>query len=686
MLQIDVKLNPVADEGSMDRVINRMMGTHNSKPMVGEHTSPSDNAEQEFQQKIENTSETMDNFDDVMSKLKDSFKDVLGSIKALAGDLDNLDQKLPAALQKARKDDPKGTTKDLAEYKKDVNGVVGVAGQATNAIGFLANGNVGGLLSSGMQYVSNQQMNKSKLASDEGDADLAKKLLIGGGIAAIAGLTIKGADTLANKYQDALPGMDSLNQMFGGDNINNLTAKQNSENALRMRDRASDAAKGTGLTNEDFVQLATSLGAYGVNDESRAFSIARSAGNWSRYTGAESSQIANFAGLMERYGGNGEQSIEQAYKAARVSGLDKSQFGEFLTGLQSVVENGISKGFIKSADDVSESLANISLLSGNSELWSGKNGIQRYQQMSDSMGNATSLNSTSSMLLYQAMANTKENQGKNWIDVMSAIEKGDWADLSEGGFLESYKNTLNGAYGNDREQQIATIKENFGLNWTGAKDFYENVLSKVGTGEISEAEVQERMNAYKTDPKYQSDSTKMTDALNKIDKALVGFGKNIGELKIAGLSGIATAVDGIYSFLTKDKTPAPIPEASGGAYGSGYTQDQVDAYTSMYETSGVGGIMGINKDEFDSTVNGWNPKSRSTQSNERNRIKTVWENIVASGNVEAQTQALNEVSIYRNPNSKLDHSSFNDENIKILADKLEKIYSTLKEPMTANMN
>lgn len=550
MLQVDVKLNPITDEGSIDRVFNQMIGTHNSKPMVGNHNGPMENSDQMYQQKIRNSSETMDNFDDVMSKLKDSFRDVLGSIKALAGDLDTLDKKLPATLQKARKDDPTGTTRDLAEYRKDINGVVGVGSNATGIIQSLSYGNIAGGVTSGVNMMSNQAFNMGNAAGNLGMGTVAKGLMGVGGVLALTALGFKAADSLSDTYEDALSGMDSLNRAFGGDNINRLSATRNSDNALSMRGRAVDAASGTGLKTEEFIQLATSLSAYGINDESRAFSIAKNAGNWNRYTGADSSQIANFAGLMERYGGNGEKSIEQAYKAARASGLDKSQFGEFLSGLQSVVENGIAKGFVRSADDVSESLANISLLSGNSELWSGKAGIQRYEQMGSAMSNATSLNSTSSMLLYQAMKGKKGNGALGRIDLMSEIEKGDWGNAD---FLASYRDVLNSNYNGDAESQIATIKENFGLNWTGAKDFYEQFI--LNTKNLSSDEIQAKMNEFKQDPTVKSDAANMTDALNKLDQSIAMLGQDPFRAKAGLMDGIASDTRSIAEILTGKKGP-----------------------------------------------------------------------------------------------------------------------------------
>lgn len=431
-----------------------------------------------------------------------------------------------------------------------MKGVVGVAQAGSNAIQSIANtNNVSGAVIGGMGNLSNTlgSAGKSVASSESGNMGLAKGLLVGSGALAAATAILKGGDALANAYADSLEGQDALLRSFGGSVINLNSVTQNSDLALKMRTNALNKSTGTGMETDAFIQLASSLGAYGItgNNGERAMDIARQSAMWSRFTGADASQIANFAGLIERYGGNGNKAIETAFGAARASGLDKSQFSEFLSGLESVVENGISKGFIRSADDVSESLANLSLLSGNSQLWSGRNGAQRYQSMSNAMSNATSLTSTSSMLLYRAMSNTMGGNA-DWIDVMSEIEKGNFADPK---FLSNYKAALEGAYGSDKASAIATIKENFGLNYTGAKDFYDNILNS--SNNLSPNEIQNKIKEYQENPEFKSDSANMADSLNQIENAVIQMSKNPFNLKYGSIDKIGETIDNIYSYLTQ---------------------------------------------------------------------------------------------------------------------------------------
>lgn len=529
------------------------------------------------QQKIENAGESMENLNDVMSKVKDSFKDILVSMKSFSGDLDTLGSKLPDTLQKQRKDEGQSKTqsKELMPVQAASKEVIGVAEAGSDVVRNVANENISG----GLLRITSEL---GKAIMGLGPAGMA----LGAAILTAAGAA-KGADVLADKYEEASPSLQSLTRNFGGYDVNKNSSTKNSINALRMYNKSMVASLGTGLDTDEFINLSTSLSQYGINNQDRANAITRSAGMWGNYTGADTSQILNFAGMIERYGGNGEKSIEAAYKAARQSGLEKEQFGEFLNGLETVVENGISKGFIRSAEDVTEELANISLLSGNSELWSGKNGAKRYEQMGSAMNNATSLNSTASMLLYQAMDNSiSPNGGNNWIDVMSNIESGKWGNKE---FLSSYRNSLNKAFNGDKDQMIATIKENFGLNWTGAKDFYEKFIdqSAGNNRKISEADLEKEMENFKKDPTVKSDAQNMQDALKKINDAIIDLGRNTYTVKLAPTEAAAKIADSIGDKNDK-KNEVKLFKDNNKVDGVNYNNIIGKSYYSYDENTGVG--------------------------------------------------------------------------------------------------
>lgn len=516
-------------------------GKDNNKPDSNNNMQP---------ETVENTTEKFESLSDVTTKLKDTFKDVLGNLKDFSQQLDN--RNLPATREaKDSKSLSLGDKSELQSWQKGVMNLPTLVNSGANVVGNLANENIAGAAISGVNSVGQAGMKLGGNLMNNGVGGLGKNLLIGSGAALVIGGLLKGANSLASEYEDALPELDKLNQTFGGDEINGNSSVQNAKNSLELRRKASLAAEGTGMTNEEFVNLSSSLGQYGITNQDRANDIVKQAANWNRYTGADASQVANFAGLMERYGGNGTQMVQTAYGAARASGLDKSQFGEFLTGLQSVVENGISKGFVRSADDVAESLTNVSLLSGNNPLWSGKQGADRYNQMSSAMSNATALNTTSSQLIYQAMANTmvgKDGKEADWIDVMSKIEQGDWGNSK---FLENYKKVLNGMYGNDKNSQIASIKDSFGLNWTGAQDVYKMIFDNTDNNgkKLTPEEIDAKIKSYQTDPRTASDATTMQDALNRLNQSITELGRKPSEEKYELISDISQDVKTIAEKL-----------------------------------------------------------------------------------------------------------------------------------------
>lgn len=516
--------------------------------------------------KIENTSERMDSLNDVMTKMKDAFRDILGSMKVFSSTLDDLDKKLPA-VTKQRKDESQTSTdkKELAEYNQGVRGVTGVVQYGSQTVQNLANGNMAGAVIGGVNNAGSF-LTRQGLSSD--NKDLAKKLLLGGGIAAGIGAILTGGNALADAYADTLDNQDILLRTFGGNKVTTNTAAQNADIGIKLRSDAVKSAVGTGLSTDEYIRVATSLGQYGITNQNRAYDIATQSGMLSRYTGADLNQVSNFAGMIERYGGNGTQALDNAYKAARASGLDKNQFGEFLTGLQSVVESGISKGFIRSADDVAESLATVSMLSGNNPIWQGKNGAEKYNQISTAMGNATSLQSTSSMLLYQAMAKSMGNP-KDYIDVMVGLENGNWADKS---FRDSYIETLNNAYGNDRSSKIATIRENFGVNYKGALEL-EKIFNNTS---LSDAEAKKRIEAVKENKDMKSDASTMTEAINQLKNSVEQMARPTFTVKYAGIDKVGSVVDNIYKFLVRDRS-------------KGYNYDNVKTSQYLYYTTDANG-------------------------------------------------------------------------------------------------
>ena len=80
---------------------------------------------------------------------------------------------------------------------------------------------------------------------------------------------------------------------------------------------------------------------------------ARDIAMWAQATGTDAGVIQNFLGTARRYGDNSDV-LGYASQARQAAGLTKAQNEEFLQSLQSVIEDGIANGYVKSAEDVSK--------------------------------------------------------------------------------------------------------------------------------------------------------------------------------------------------------------------------------------------------------------------------------------------------------------------------------------------
>lgn len=426
------------------------------------------------------------------------------------------------------------------QWLKDDKALVSSARDVSNEINTALRGDVGGFAINGLNNIGTAALNANTLAKLGGGTP--SKLLAGLGIGAIvAALAAGTVKQLEGNYEDALPGIDTVLSNFGGDAAATRGAKGNANYGLSLWTDLVSKNRGTGLSNDEFVSLVGNLGAYGINDVSRAGDIAAQSSKWSRYTGVDSSSALNFAGLIERYGGNGTEALSSAYAASRASGLGKNQFGEFLTGLQSVIENGISRGFVKSADDVASQLTMLANLSGNSDLWKGQQGANRYNTMVSAMENNTSLSTASSLLMFKAVQ--QSGTYGSWVDVLSGMEKG---DLSES-FLTNLRSNVNTAYGGDRASMISSYKEMFGLNWTGATDVY-NMLETLASGGVPDRSLEDIIK----NPEMKSDTTRLADAVSEMNQMLVNIGQGSFEIKVGGIEAINTSVSGIYNTLVAD--------------------------------------------------------------------------------------------------------------------------------------
>ena len=454
-----------------------------------------------------------------------------------------------------------GTEKAGEEDKKQgknfnvAGGVIGASQGFSDAARSVAGGDPWSAGLGGLNRIGQGAM-KAGTAAD-GTMSVLGMLGVAGVAAALIG---GGANAIANQYENALPGIDALLTAFGGEGVNGANARINAGSGLALRGTAATMSKGTGLDTDTFISYMSRLSGHGVTDVTRAGALTNAAAGWSRYSGADMNQVLDFMGFAERHGTDGRDATMSAYNAARASGLEKGQFSEFLSGVQRVMEDGISKGFIKSSKEVADSLANLSLLGGGNKVFQGEAGARMYMNMASGLAGNTALGSTSNILTYRTMAGMMGEDDKNAKKLLGAgnyleggsvfnelalMEKGDVGNLE---FLQGLKKQLEGAYGKDRDSIVASYKEIFGLNNQGAIQVY-NALTDAN---MSDVERQAKLKTIQEDPTMKSDATRLQDTLTELNRAIVEMGKPVFDIKLAGLEKVESGVDKIYNFLVGD--------------------------------------------------------------------------------------------------------------------------------------
>ena len=352
-------------------------------------------------------------------------------------------------------------------------------------------------------------------------------LMAAGGLLEVGGAVGKyvAGDKQADKseaeaYERTLATSNGLNKLFtsGG------TWSSNAARTENILDNGRIYAEGTGMGTLDFVNLATQYSRYGASSADDAMAQARIIANYANSTGADLNTIQNFMGTARRYGDNSDV-LGYASQARQAAGMTKAQTQEFLLALQSVIEDGISNGYVKSTEDVSKTFTMFARLSDNNPLWQGQQGANRLRQMNNSIANATGMQSVSDVIVATAandILSGKTIAERNallggsatgtYIDNMLLMEQGNNPAM----FGQIAKN-VSAMEGNNVAGQIERYKSIFGLNYKGAVDVY-NMAQKIGTDGYTEADFQKGIESMQKDVNYQSEETRKQNAINSLDE------------------------------------------------------------------------------------------------------------------------------------------------------------------------
>lgn len=494
----------------------------------------------------------------IMKEFGNIMPEIVKSLRQMNDAVIRNNQNLPTLVPKVKK-----TSDELKQERIDAinrQNVLGFFNTGSNMIQSAANGNISGSVINGMSGVSSTVNNLSQMANVSEMTDLAKGLMIGGGVLTVATAAIKGGKALADAYKDAMPTIFDTGKAFGTTD-NNLS--------MALYKDVNKYNNGTNLDNAAFNSLVVSLRKQGVGNDltspfeqaAMAGSIAETTSKWAYATGGDVNQYANLAGIMSRYGGSKNVSEDFNYlvSAGYASGLNDSQIPEFLSGIQKVMEDGIAKGFARSATEVADTMLMFSKLSGNNAFWQGEQGAKLINQASAGLAGATSMSKTSDIIAFGAinraystrkamegaLGNNKDlyMQGSNYVNEMMILEQG----LNK----DNFGALMGGIYSTtgDNDSRVERIRQMFGLNYTGARriqDLYDKYQ-----GKEYDANFEKELSKITTSPENQNDETAYRKSVNKIAEALQTMGQPVFNLELKGMSAIEEGVTKIANFLVK---------------------------------------------------------------------------------------------------------------------------------------
>lgn len=330
-------------------------------------------------------------------------------------------------------------------------------------------------------------------------------------------------------YERSLVHTGALNRRYaqGG------TWEDNANRTSELLEKGAKYAEGTGMSAYGIVDIATQMSQYGAGTSDLALKQASDVAARVNATGVDAATVQNFLGTAYRYGDRGDV-LGYASQARQAAGMTKAQDKEFLTALQSVIEEGIAGGYVKSVEDVSKTMTMFARLSNNNPLWQGAQGASRLRQMDSAISGATGLQSTSDMIVATAASGILD--GKNiaqrnklihggatgtYVDTMLLMEQGNNPEM----FTEIAKSVQDLEGKGNIAGQIERFKDIFKLNYHGSRDVY-NMFQEFQDGKMTATTFQKKIESMKKDAAYQSDDTKRQNAITNIEASVALMAKS----------------------------------------------------------------------------------------------------------------------------------------------------------------
>jgi len=466
-------------------------------------------------------------------------------------------QQLSKSLADLKDDVPKvrRTIKDYDKSQEQIDKtreqlLVGLFNNGNSLSSNIIHGNMGGAVSGAFSNTADSVSKIQDLAKNNGMDAFAgilgkaiPGLLIGGAI-------VKGATAFSDKYASNESIINQSGKSFNFDG--------SSQENFDIYKRLNNYNVGTGLDNAEFNQYVQALAKQGVKNIDSAGVNAQSALKWAYATNGDENQYINLAGKMMRYGGSKDigNDFSYLYGAAKASGLEDSQMGEFLMGIEKVMEDGIAKGFTRSSKEVADTMVMFSRLSNNDQFWAGERGAQRLNQINNGIAGATALAKTSDVMVLQAFSSAFDTQAQKTILEGDYIQDGGYLNdmmlmergLKDGKVFNSLMKTLNDRTGGDIQAKAEYLRDITGMNYTGVS----KLLKLEGKG-LSESELQSEIEKLQKDPKNQNLETRNQESLNRIAETAEEIGMGVKGLSTAALEPISQGVDAIKNFLLGDE-------------------------------------------------------------------------------------------------------------------------------------
>jgi hypothetical protein len=257
--------------------------------------------------------------------------------------------------------------------------------------------------------------------------------------------------------------------------------------AASMDMMTTDVTQNTEALRSVMAQTVKSVSKYGKSYEEGARAIqtfttaggtdfdASRAGAYSMAYNADFGALSAFGGRTQRFGQ--ERGLNDTWASMRGQGLGPAQFEEVMGTVQSTFESALSRGVLRSTEDIAKEQVKFGKLG---ETWQGALGSQRLDRMGASAANAANVQSEDDMLMYRAAF---KQAGGDPVKTQLLLEGGMTGKLFSG-FMEE---TIQYGYDSDYELMKA-VQKGVGVSGTEAMNLI-NGWKKGDLGDLTDKEL-----------------------------------------------------------------------------------------------------------------------------------------------------------------------------------------------------